>query len=149
MRSLFLWIIGLFDFNVSSDVIGKEIVKCIDLAKDGIHAILLVYSVRTRFSKEEEAALKSLQTFFGPKITDYMIVVFTGGDELEADDETLEEYLGRECPEPLKVIFICIWYYCTYYTTNYTMIIFYSILILLRVMISIIVLPLVANWWKY
>ncbi|XP_057531961.1 immune-associated nucleotide-binding protein 9-like isoform X2 [Amaranthus tricolor] len=95
---------GLFDFNVSSDVIGKEIVKCIDLAKDGIHAILLVYSVRTRFSKEEEAALKSLQTFFGPKITDYMIVVFTGGDELEADDETLEEYLGRECPEPLKNI---------------------------------------------
>jgi hypothetical protein len=32
-----------------------------------------------------------------------MIVVFTGGDELEDDDETLEDYLGRSCPEPLKV----------------------------------------------
>lgn len=95
---------GLFDFSVSSEDIGKEIVKCIDLAKDGIHAILVVYSVRTRFSMEEEAALRSLQTFFGPKITEYMIVVFTGGDELEENDETLEDYLGRGCPEPLKKI---------------------------------------------
>lgn len=82
---------------------GKEIVKCIDLAKDGIHAVLVVFSVRTRFSQEEEAALCSLQTLFGSKIIDYMIVVFTGGDELEDNDETLEDYLGRGCPEPLKV----------------------------------------------
>ncbi|KAF8411963.1 hypothetical protein HHK36_004521 [Tetracentron sinense] len=96
---------GLFDFSVGSDFVGKEIVKCINLAKDGIHAILVVFSVRTRFSKEEEAAVQSLQTFFGDKITDYMIVVFTGGDELEENDETIEDYLGRECPEPLKVRF--------------------------------------------
>ncbi|KAM7460986.1 hypothetical protein LguiA_029107 [Lonicera macranthoides] len=75
------------------------------MAKDGIHAALLVLSVRTRFSKEEEAAIQSLQNFFGSKINDYMIVVFTGGDELE-DDETLEDYLGRDCPEPLKKILL-------------------------------------------
>ena len=94
---------GLFDFSSESDFIGKEIVKCIDMAKDGIHAVLVVLSVRTRFSKEEEAALRSLQSLFGKKINDYMIVVFTGGDELEENDETLEDYLGRECPVPLKV----------------------------------------------
>ncbi|GFZ09710.1 P-loop containing nucleoside triphosphate hydrolases superfamily protein [Actinidia rufa] len=94
---------GLFDFSAESEFIGKEIVKCIDMAKDGIHAVLLVLSVRTRFSKEEEAALRSLQSLFGEKINDYMIVVFTGGDELEENDETLEDYLGRECPVPLKV----------------------------------------------
>ncbi|KAF9613300.1 hypothetical protein IFM89_006810 [Coptis chinensis] len=33
-----------------------------------------------------------------------MIVVFTGGDELEDNDETLEDYLGRECPKPLQEI---------------------------------------------
>ena len=76
------------------------------MAKDGIHAILVVLSVRARFSKEEEAAVQSLQTFFGPKITNYMIVVFTGGDELEDDGENLEDYLGRECPEPLQVILV-------------------------------------------
>ncbi|KAM7465000.1 hypothetical protein LguiB_012562 [Lonicera macranthoides] len=96
---------GLFDFSAESEFIGKEIVKCIDMAKDGIHAALLVLSVRTRFSKEEEATIQSLQNFFGSKINDYMIVVFTGGDELE-DDETLEDYLGRDCPEPLKKILL-------------------------------------------
>ncbi|GMH03967.1 hypothetical protein Nepgr_005806 [Nepenthes gracilis] len=96
---------GLFDFSAGSEFIGKEIVKCIDLAKEGIHAVLVVFSVRTRFSKEEEAALQSLRTFFGPKIADYMIVVFTGGDELEDNEETLEDYLGRECPQPLQQIF--------------------------------------------
>ena len=95
---------GLFDFSSESDFIGKEIVKCIDMAKDGIHAVLVVFSVRTRFSKEEEAALRSLQSLFGKKINDYMIVVFTGGDELEENDEMLEDYLGRECPVPLKDI---------------------------------------------
>lgn len=94
---------GLFDFSAGSEFVGKEIVKCIDLAKDGIHAILVVFSVRTRFTEEEETALRSLQTLFGSKIVDYMIVVFTGGDELEDNDETLGDYLGRECPQPLKV----------------------------------------------
>ncbi|GAY67985.1 hypothetical protein CUMW_260640 [Citrus unshiu] len=56
---------GLFDFSAGSEFVGKEIVKCIDMAKDGIHAVLV-------------------------------------GDELEDNDETLEDYLGRECPKPLK-----------------------------------------------
>ncbi|KAK7247201.1 hypothetical protein RIF29_42078 [Crotalaria pallida] len=95
---------GLFDFSAGSDFVGKEIVKCIDMAKDGIHAVLVVFSVRTRFTQEEKAALRSLQTLFGDKIVNYMIVVFTGGDSLEEDEETLDDYLGRECPEPLQEI---------------------------------------------
>lgn len=93
---------GLFEVSNGSEFIGKEIVKCIDFAKDGIHAILVVLSVRSRFSEEEENALRSLRTLFGSKIVDYMIVVFTGGDDLEDNDETLNDYLGRECPETLK-----------------------------------------------
>ncbi|CAA3024123.1 immune-associated nucleotide-binding 9 [Olea europaea subsp. europaea] len=93
---------GLFDFSAEPEFIGKEIVKCINMAKDGIHAVLVVLSVRSRFSREEEAAVQSLRKFFGSKISDYMIVVFTGGDDLEENDETLEDYLGRACPEPLK-----------------------------------------------
>lgn len=73
------------------------------MAKDGIHAVLVVLSVRSRFSREEEAAVESLRKFFGSNISDYMIVVFTGGDDLEENDETLDDYLGRDCPEPLKV----------------------------------------------
>ncbi|MFS7938807.1 putative AIG1-type guanine nucleotide-binding (G) domain-containing protein [Helianthus anomalus] len=71
------------------------------MARDGIHAVLVVLSVRNRFSKEEEAAISSLRTLFGSKINDYMIVVFTGGDELEENEQTLEEFL-EDYPESLK-----------------------------------------------
>ncbi|XP_031390137.1 immune-associated nucleotide-binding protein 9-like isoform X5 [Punica granatum] len=99
---------GLFDSSAGIGDVGKEIVRCIDLAKEGIHAVVLVFSVRTRFSEEEEAAFHALRTLFGNKIVNYMIVVFTGGDELEENDETLEDYLGRECPQPLKdVLALC------------------------------------------
>ncbi|KAH9725259.1 Immune-associated nucleotide-binding protein 9 [Citrus sinensis] len=76
----------------------------VDVVVDEIHAALVVFSVRSRFSQEEEATLHSLQTLFGKNCFDYMIVVFSGRDELEANDETLEDYLGRECPKPLKEI---------------------------------------------
>ncbi|WMV34846.1 hypothetical protein MTR67_028231 [Solanum verrucosum] len=69
---------GWFDFSIDLEIIGKELVKCIDLAKDGIHAVLLVLSVRSHFSREQQAAVQSLKHFFGNDITDYMIVVFTG-----------------------------------------------------------------------
>ncbi|CAH9120358.1 unnamed protein product [Cuscuta epithymum] len=97
---------GLFDYSGDNESIGKEIVKCINMAKDGIHAVLVVFSVRTRFSREEESAVESLCRFFGSKLTDYMIVVFTGGDDLEESNETLDDYLGRNCPEPLKNVLV-------------------------------------------
>ncbi|KAK7401382.1 hypothetical protein VNO78_12811 [Psophocarpus tetragonolobus] len=96
---------GLFDGTHS---VGKEIVKCIDMAKDGIHAVLMVFTVKTRFSEEEQATFLTLQALFGHKIVDYMIVVFTGGDELEENEETLNDYLGHECPQALKdIIVLC------------------------------------------
>ncbi|GLT66292.1 hypothetical protein SLA2020_386630 [Shorea laevis] len=91
---------GLFDFSSGMELIKK----CLKLARDGIHAILVVFSVRSHFSQQQETELRSFQNFFGSKVTDYMIVVFSGGDELEANDETLEDYFGRECPQPLKEI---------------------------------------------
>ncbi|GER27569.1 P-loop containing nucleoside triphosphatehydrolases superfamily protein [Striga asiatica] len=106
-RCQFLYVIdtpGLFDFS-GEDHIKKEIVKCVDMAKDGIHAVLFVLSVRSRFSREEENVIVNMIEMFGPKITDYMILLFTGGDDLEESEETLDDYLGRdECPKPLKDI---------------------------------------------
>lgn len=77
--------------------------KCLDLAKDGVHALLLVLSVRNRFTDEEIAAVESLQTIFGEKVVNYMVVVFTSGDDLESEDETLEEFLDQGAPTYLRV----------------------------------------------
>ncbi|KAI7756208.1 hypothetical protein M8C21_032414, partial [Ambrosia artemisiifolia] len=75
--------------------------EVINMAWDGIHAILVVLSVCSRFSKEEEAVISRLLSVFGSKVYDYMILVFTGGDQLDKDDETLESFL-HDCPEKLK-----------------------------------------------
>ncbi|KAJ0804570.1 putative AIG1-type guanine nucleotide-binding (G) domain-containing protein [Helianthus annuus] len=84
---------GLFDPSLDFEFIGKEIVKCINMAQDGVDAFLFVVSALNRFSEEEEAAISSLKTLFGRKVYDYMIVVFTGGDQLEDDDQTMEDFL--------------------------------------------------------
>ncbi|MBA0711040.1 hypothetical protein Golax_010274 [Gossypium laxum] len=93
---------GLFDASVESELIGKEIAKCIDIAKDGIHAVAVVFSLKTRFSEEEKTAFQCLETLFGAKIFSYIIIVFTNGDSLE-EDVTLKDYLD-DSPQPLKVV---------------------------------------------
>jgi hypothetical protein len=65
----------------------------------------LVLSVKNRFTAEEAAALETLQMLFGEKILNYMVVIFTGGDELEENEQTLEDYL-RESPPALQVSFL-------------------------------------------
>ncbi|KAK9199599.1 hypothetical protein WN944_014791 [Citrus x changshan-huyou] len=76
------------------------------MAKDGIHAGLLDFFVTSHFSREEEVTVHRLQTLFGKIVFYYMIVVFTGGDDLENNEKTLEDYLGLECPKPLKVNYV-------------------------------------------
>ncbi|KAM7275212.1 hypothetical protein ACFE04_017078 [Oxalis oulophora] len=92
---------GLFEFTKPENF-GREIVKCIDLAKDGIHAIVVVFSLTTCFSQEEAAVIYCLESLFGSKALNYMIVVFTGGDDLERNEQTLEEYFAHGHPMLLE-----------------------------------------------
>ncbi|XP_059073606.1 immune-associated nucleotide-binding protein 1 [Cryptomeria japonica] len=94
---------GLFDTNVPKEVIDKEIVKCINLAKDGIHGVLFVLSLKNRFTAEEAEAMDNLEMLFGPTIVNYMVIIFTGGDELENSDRTFEDCM-EEFPTNLKRI---------------------------------------------
>lgn len=95
---------GVFDLSIGVDHAAREIVRCIDMTKEGIHAIVIVFSTRNRFSREEQAIIRTLQTLFGTKIMDYTILLFTGGDDLEEDGNTLEYYLTHESPISLKDI---------------------------------------------
>ncbi|KAL5704148.1 hypothetical protein ACHQM5_022620 [Ranunculus cassubicifolius] len=88
---------GLFDIEVKAE----EIVNCIRLAKDGIHAMLVVFRLR-RFTTHELSVIQILQTFFGEKILDYIVLVFTGGDDLEENEMTFEECLNSHCPKALQ-----------------------------------------------
>ncbi|CAL5067962.1 unnamed protein product [Urochloa decumbens] len=73
---------GLYDINVTTEDARKEIAKCLDMYKDGIHAMLMVFSAATRFTPEDAETIKSIKMFFGDKIVDHMILVFTYGDQV-------------------------------------------------------------------
>eukprot|EP00245_Coleochaete_scutata_P004485 TRINITY_DN1716_c0_g1_i1.p1 TRINITY_DN1716_c0_g1~~TRINITY_DN1716_c0_g1_i1.p1 ORF type:complete len:384 (-),score=120.85 TRINITY_DN1716_c0_g1_i1:39-1190(-) len=92
---------GLFDMGLPEAYVLQEMTKCVELAKDGVHSLLLVLSTANRFTPEEMAAVDGLQAIFGPKVLSYMVIVFTGGDLLDADGQTLEEYL-QDAPDCLK-----------------------------------------------
>ncbi|KAK8572626.1 hypothetical protein V6N12_028676 [Hibiscus sabdariffa] len=96
----------LFDYSVGSGIIAKEFAKCIDLAKDGIHAVLVVFSLTNRFSEEDVAAFDKFCSLFGSKIVDHTIVVFTGGDGFADVEQTFEDHLLAECPQHLKKDFL-------------------------------------------
>ncbi|MFS7910546.1 putative AIG1-type guanine nucleotide-binding (G) domain-containing protein [Helianthus anomalus] len=72
------------------------------MVKDGIHAVLVVFSICSRFSEDDHDVICSLVTLFGNKIYNYIVIVFTGGDELEEEEKSLDDFLCN-CPESLKV----------------------------------------------
>ncbi|KAL4559666.1 hypothetical protein LXL04_031809 [Taraxacum kok-saghyz] len=83
------------------EFIKKEIVNCINMAKDGFNAFLVVISVRMRFAEDDKAAINSMVDLFGRKFYNYTIIVFTGGDELEYFEESFRDFL-KNSPESLK-----------------------------------------------
>ncbi|KAL8482461.1 hypothetical protein ACS0TY_028581 [Phlomoides rotata] len=88
---------GSFDVYDEREIMGLE--TC-------IHVVLLVVSLIKCFSSKESLVIENLTRFFGAKLSDYMIVVFTHGDALE--DEPLDDYLGRNCPDQLaKILETC------------------------------------------
>lgn len=96
---------GLFDMSITSDEAGKEIVKCMNMAKDGIHAVLMVFSATSRFSREDASTVETIKVFFGEKIVDHMILVFTYGDLV--GESKLKKMLNN-APEYLQnVVELC------------------------------------------
>jgi hypothetical protein len=88
--------------SISPDDAGKEIVKCMNMAKDGIHAVLMVFSATSRFSREDASTVETIKVFFGEKIVNHMILVFTYGDLV--GESKLRNMLNN-APEYLQVIF--------------------------------------------
>ncbi|KAJ4832784.1 hypothetical protein Tsubulata_018800 [Turnera subulata] len=96
---------GLFDGTTTLTRVSQEIVRCMALAKEGVHAFVAVLKIGHRFSEEEAKAIDHLEELFGPEAVDRMIVVFTNEDELKSPEEwdhklrtappLLRNFLGR------------------------------------------------------
>lgn len=91
---------GIFDTNLSTDELRKEITRGIALSSPGPHCFLFVMAIN-RYTAEEEQSINHFTNYFGNNIFQYMIFVFTRKDDLNAENKTLKEYLDK-APDSLK-----------------------------------------------
>ncbi|KAG7270774.1 hypothetical protein CRUP_019414 [Coryphaenoides rupestris] len=84
---------GLFDTNQTAEIIGDKIKECVEQSIPGPHAILLVISLKARFTEEEKKAVEWISANFGDDSSMYVIVLFTHADMLEG--KTVREFMSE------------------------------------------------------
>ncbi|XP_030579248.1 GTPase IMAP family member 8-like [Archocentrus centrarchus] len=87
---------GLFDTTLSHDEVHEELVKCVSLLAPGPHVFLLVMNIG-RLTAEEKETLKLIKKFFGKNSEKFTIILLTGGDTLEYDKVSIEDYIKKKC----------------------------------------------------
>ncbi|XP_068452294.1 GTPase IMAP family member 8-like, partial [Clinocottus analis] len=92
---------GLFDTELSHKEVNEEMVKCISLLAPGPHVFLVVVQVG-RFTDEEKETLQLIKKGFGKDSEKFTIVLFTGGDSLDEDEQSIEDFIANKCGGSFK-----------------------------------------------
>ena len=86
---------GIFDVETDPHILKEEIRKCITIAAPGPHAILFVMKLADRYKKEDYEALITFCSYFGEKMLDHVIIIFTHADIIQNEKITLEAYIDK------------------------------------------------------
>lgn len=97
---------GLFDDSLSYDEVNNETLKCMSLLAPGPHVFLLVLRIG-RFTPEEKETVRLIKEGFGKGAERFTIILFTNGDTLENDEQTIEEYIEKDKDFFAKLISDC------------------------------------------
>lgn len=91
------------DIFESKDQIEKEISKCISLSSPGPHAFIMVLSIASEFTEEDERTIEYFEKYFGEQFYRYLIVLFTHRDKLSCTHKHLEDYINQS-PSKLRIL---------------------------------------------
>ncbi|KAK9978682.1 hypothetical protein ABG768_020425 [Culter alburnus] len=80
---------GFFDTKMKPEELAKEIARSVYISSPGPHAFLIVFTVNTRFTEQEQQIADQVEMLFGEEVLKYSIILFTLGDMLE--DEPVKE----------------------------------------------------------
>ncbi|XP_031164682.1 uncharacterized protein LOC116056611 [Sander lucioperca] len=97
---------GLFDTTLSHEEVNEEMVKCISLLAPGPHVFLVVLQIG-RFTPEEKETMQRIEKGFGKNAKKFTIILLTGGDSLEHDNVSIDEYISKGCDSFEKLITDC------------------------------------------
>uniref|UniRef100_A0A8K9WZZ9 AIG1-type G domain-containing protein n=1 Tax=Oncorhynchus mykiss TaxID=8022 RepID=A0A8K9WZZ9_ONCMY len=75
---------GFFDTDIPEEELKPKIVKCITECAPGPHAFLIVLKVE-RYTVHENEAVAKIETYFSPEAFKYATVLFTHGDQQNAE----------------------------------------------------------------
>ncbi|KAK5615585.1 hypothetical protein CRENBAI_025169 [Crenichthys baileyi] len=92
---------GLYDNSLSSREVQEELVGCNNLVAPGPHVFLLVIRIG-RFTPEEKETLNNIKKIFGKNSEKFTIILLTGGDLLERDGLTVEDYIKHDSEDSFK-----------------------------------------------
>uniref|UniRef100_A0A4W6C5P2 AIG1-type G domain-containing protein n=1 Tax=Lates calcarifer TaxID=8187 RepID=A0A4W6C5P2_LATCA len=100
---------GLFDprrkGEKQKERVKLEMARAISLASPGPDVFLIVIQLN-RFTEEEQNTVKLIQKVFGEKAAGYTMVLFTRGDDLEVDGESIDDFIDQN-PDLQNVIRQC------------------------------------------
>uniref|UniRef100_A0A3B4H9Y2 AIG1-type G domain-containing protein n=1 Tax=Pundamilia nyererei TaxID=303518 RepID=A0A3B4H9Y2_9CICH len=84
---------GLFNIFKTEEEVKTEIEKCWSLVDPGPHVFLIVIQAG-RFTEEEQQTVRIIQKMFGKKSAGYSMALFTHGDNLEADGDSIDKIIS-------------------------------------------------------
>jgi GTPase Era involved in 16S rRNA processing len=91
---------GIFDTVTDPNAVEREIKRCVHLGAPGLHAIIYVMEIG-RFRQDDLIAIQTFLEYFDNELQNRVIVVFTHGDKLLKNNQTLYDYL-QTVPVNLK-----------------------------------------------
>ncbi|XP_063324368.2 GTPase IMAP family member 8-like [Pelmatolapia mariae] len=85
---------GLFDTHKTEEELTADMERCICFAAPGPNVFLVVIQAN-RFTEKDQETVKIMQKMFGKRSACSTLVLFTHGDELKSDGDTMKELISK------------------------------------------------------